>query len=78
MKILRHDGLGMSLYAKRMERGRFIWPTPTQGSVAITGALRTALAAARQARRIAEPRVAPPVPTCWRRPCTASLTITSR
>jgi transposase len=28
LKILWHDGLGMSLYAKRLERGRFIWPSP--------------------------------------------------
>src|SRR5260370_22829092 len=28
VKILWHDGIGMSLYAKRLERGRFIWPTP--------------------------------------------------
>jgi transposase len=26
LKILWHDGIGMSLYAKRPERGRFIWP----------------------------------------------------
>ena len=27
IKILWHDGLGLSLYAKRLERGRFvIWP----------------------------------------------------
>jgi transposase len=38
MKILWHDGLGMSLYAKRLERGRFIWPTPADGAVAITAA----------------------------------------
>ena len=31
VKILWHDGLGMSLYAKRLERGRFIWPTPAAG-----------------------------------------------
>jgi transposase len=36
LKILWHDGLGMSLYAKRLERGRFIWPTPSDGMVAIT------------------------------------------
>ena len=26
IKIIWHDGLGMSLYAKRLERGRFVWP----------------------------------------------------
>jgi transposase len=26
VKILWHDGLGLSLYAKRLERGTFIWP----------------------------------------------------
>jgi transposase len=26
LKILWHDGLGMSLYAKRLERGRFLSP----------------------------------------------------
>jgi len=31
IKILWHDGLGMSLYAKRLERGRFIWPSPADG-----------------------------------------------
>jgi transposase len=38
LKILWHDGLGMSLYAKRLERGRFIWPTPSDGVLAITAA----------------------------------------
>ena len=36
VKILWHDGLGMSLYAKRLDRGRFIWPSPTDGAVAIS------------------------------------------
>jgi transposase len=28
----------MSLYAKRLERGRFLWPSPAGGMVAITSA----------------------------------------
>jgi transposase len=38
LKIVWHDGIGMSLYAKRLERGRFIWPSPADGVVAITAA----------------------------------------
>ena len=36
IKILWHDGLGMSLYAKRLEKGRFIWPSPSDGVLAIS------------------------------------------
>ena len=38
VKILWHDGLGMSLYCKRLERGRFLWPSPADGCVAISAA----------------------------------------
>ena len=38
IKILWHDGLGMSLYAKRLERGRFLWPSSADGVVRITPA----------------------------------------
>jgi transposase len=38
IKILWHDGLGMSLYAKRLERGRFIWPRAKDGAMVITPA----------------------------------------
>lgn len=38
IKIIWPDGLGMSLYAKRLEKGRFIWPSPADGVVAISPA----------------------------------------
>ena len=38
LKILWHDGLGMNLYAKRLERGRFVWPQATEGVVSLTPA----------------------------------------
>jgi transposase len=38
IKVLWHDGQGMCLYAKRLERGRFIWPSPADGTVTITPA----------------------------------------
>jgi transposase len=36
IKILWHDGLGISLYAKRLEKGRFIWPSTADGLVGIS------------------------------------------
>ena len=38
IKLIFHDGLGMSLYMKRLERGAFIWPTVVDGVVSITSA----------------------------------------
>ena len=38
VKILWHDGVGMSLYVKRLDHGRFIWPTPADGAVAVSAA----------------------------------------
>src|SRR6266700_68185 len=35
IKIIWHDGIGMSLYAKRLDRGRFIWPQTVGGEVAL-------------------------------------------
>jgi len=36
IKVLWHDGLGMSLYAKRLERGRFVWPSASGEAVTIS------------------------------------------
>jgi len=38
VKIIWHDGQGACLFSKRLERGRFIWPTPTEGAVTISPA----------------------------------------
>ena len=38
IKIIWHDGIGMSLYAKRLDRGRFIWPQTVGGAVALSAA----------------------------------------
>jgi len=38
IKVLWHDELGCSLYAKRLEHGRFIWPSPADGVVAVSPA----------------------------------------
>ena len=38
VKIIWHDGQGACLFSKKLERGRFIWPTPTDGAVTISPA----------------------------------------
>lgn len=36
IKAIWHDGLGLSLYAKRLDRGRFIWPETKDGMIQLT------------------------------------------
>lgn len=38
IKVLWWDGQGLCLFAKRLERGRFLWPSPADGTVAISTA----------------------------------------
>lgn len=38
IKLLWHDGQGLCLFAKRLERGKFIWPLTKGDAVAITPA----------------------------------------
>jgi transposase len=36
IKALWHDGIGLSLYAKRLDRGGFVWPATVDGVVALS------------------------------------------
>lgn len=38
VKLLWWDGDGLCLFAKRLERGRFVWPHATSGSVHLSAA----------------------------------------
>ena len=38
VKLLWWSGDGMNLYAKRLERGRFVWPQADSGSVCLSSA----------------------------------------
>jgi transposase len=38
IKILWWDGTGLCLFAKRLERGRFVWPVTREGAVTLTPA----------------------------------------
>jgi len=37
VKIVWHDGIGLSLYTKKLEKGRFVWPSPADGCLQISG-----------------------------------------
>jgi transposase len=38
VKVLWYDGQGLVLMAKRLERGRFVWPQAVEGRVSLTPA----------------------------------------
>ena len=38
VKLIWHDGQGACLFTKRLERGRFLWPSMADGAVTISAA----------------------------------------
>jgi transposase len=59
IKLLWFDGDGLCLFAKRLERGRFVWPKVEQGRIALTRAQLAMLLEGidwRRPERTAEPR----------------------
>ena len=38
IKVIWWDGQGACLFSKRLEKGRFVWPSATEGKVALTPA----------------------------------------
>ena len=61
LKLLWWSGDGMNLYAKRLERGRFVWPQATSGTVHLTSAQLSMLIEGidwRRPMRTAQPELA--------------------
>lgn len=38
VKVIWFDGQGACLFSKRLEKGRFVWPSPADGKVSVTSA----------------------------------------
>ena len=38
IKVIWYDGQGSCLFTKRLERGRFVWPSPADGKVSVSPA----------------------------------------
>jgi transposase len=52
IKVLWHDGVGMCLFIKRLERGQFIWPMSAAGTVSLSaGQLACSKAVSGEPRR---------------------------
>ena len=58
LKALYWDGSGLCLFAKRLEKGRFVWPPIVDGALTLTAAQVALLIEAMDWRRT----VAPPAP----------------
>lgn len=61
LKVLWWDGQGLCLFAKRLEKGRFVWPSAADGKVTITAAQLSMLLEGidwRMPRRTWQPEIA--------------------
>ena len=61
VKVIWWDGQGACLFVKRLERGRFVWPQATHGSVSLTSAQLSMLLEGidwRAPKRTVEPHLA--------------------
>jgi transposase len=61
IKVLWWDGDGLCLFAKRLERGRFVWPQAESGTVSLSRAQLSMLLEGidwRQPRRTWQPQIA--------------------
>lgn len=62
LKALYWDGSGLCLFAKRLEKGRFVWPPIVDGSTTLTPAQMALLVEAMDWRRtVAPPATAQPM-----------------
>ena len=64
VKILVYDGTGLVLYAKRLEAGRFCWPSPAEGVVRLSAAQMATLLEGLPWHRL-QPRVIPRPSAAW-------------
>ena len=64
VKILVYDGTGLVLYTKRLEAGRFSWPSPAEGVVRLSAAQLATLLEGLPWHRL-QPRAIPRPSTAW-------------
>jgi len=62
LKALHWDGSGLCLFAKRLEKGKFVWPPLVDGAITLTPAQLALLIEAMDWRRTIAPPP-PPQPT---------------
>ena len=64
VKILVYDGTGLVLYSRRLEAGRFSWPSPDEGVARLSAAQLVTLLEGLPWHRL-QPRAIPRPSTAW-------------